>query len=66
MKANELRSKSSSDLGKMLSDLKREWMNLRFQVASRDLNNTSVISKVKKNIARVMTILNEKKNMGEV
>ena len=60
MKANELRNMSSEELQAKLKELKEELFNLRFQNAINQLENTHRIADVKKDIARVMTILNKK------
>ena len=60
MKTNEIREMSSQDLEKKLKDLKQELFNLRFQHAINQLDNPHKIADVKKDIARVKTILNEK------
>ena len=60
MKAEELRSMSAEQLGVKLADLKKELFNLRFQHAINQLDNPQKIVEVKKNIARVMTVLSEK------
>ena len=60
MKATELRAMSAKDLETKLADLKQELFNLRFQHAINQLDNPQKIVEVKKNIARVMTILSEK------
>ena len=59
MKANELRDMSAAELTKKLAELKEELFNLRFQHAINQLDNPMRISAVKKDIARVKTILNE-------
>lgn len=59
MKANELREMTRDELLIKLSDLKSEFFNLRFQLATGQLNNPSGIRSVKKDIARVKTILRE-------
>jgi large subunit ribosomal protein L29 len=51
---------SSQDLEKKLKELKQELFNLRFQHAINQLDNPHKIADVKKDIARVMTVLNEK------
>ena len=61
MKATELRNMSEADLGAKLADLKQELFNLRFQLAINQLDNPHKIADVKKDIARVMTIIREKK-----
>ena len=60
MKAIELRKMSSEELQAKLKELKEELFNLRFQHAINQLENTHRIADVKKDIARVMTILHEK------
>jgi large subunit ribosomal protein L29 len=59
MKANELREKTVSELNSILVDLKTELFNLRFQLATGQLDNTNRIKVVKKDIARVKTVLRE-------
>ena len=67
MKAAEIRSMSNEELNNKLKDLKAELFNLRFQLAINQLENPMRISAVKKDIARVKTILreNEIKNGAE-
>ena len=60
MKASEIRELSVEDLNKKLKDLKSELFNLRFQHAINQLDNPHKIADVKKDIARVMTVLQEK------
>ena len=60
MKANELRALSSEQLTAKLGELKEELFNLRFQLAINQLENPHKITDVKHDIARVMTVLNEK------
>ena len=60
MKATELRAMSAEDLAKKLADLKQELFNLRFQHAINQLDYPHKIADVKKDIARVMTVLSEK------
>ena len=60
MKATELRAMTSEELGAKLKELKGELFNLRFQHAIKQLDNTHKIVDVKRDIARVMTILHEK------
>ena len=60
MKATELRTKSCEELEAMLKDLKSELFTLRFQHAINQLDNPHKIVDVKRDIARVMTLLNEK------
>ena len=60
MKAAELKKMTAEELEAKLTELKRELFNLRFQHAINQLDNPQKIVEVKKNIARVMTILSEK------
>ena len=60
MKAKELREMTDVELNKQLKDLKAELFNLRFQLAINQLDNPVRIDAVKKDIARVMTIMAEK------
>ncbi len=57
MKANDLRTKSSDELRDSLMDLKKEAFNLRFQKASGQLENTARVRQVRRDIARIKTIL---------
>ena len=61
MKASELRGKSPDDLKKELQSLLNAQFKLRMQKATQQLTNTSQIRKVRRDIARVRTFLNEKK-----
>lgn len=60
MKIKEIRSMTKEDLEKKVVDLKKELFNLRFQNATGQLDNPSSIRLVKKDIARVKTILRER------
>jgi len=60
MKAKELREMQTTELNTKLTELKSELFNLRFQHAINQLDNPGRIEAVKKDIARVMTILAEK------
>ena len=60
MKASELRGKNADDLKKELESLLRAQFGLRMQLATQQLNNTSQLKKVKRDIARVRTIMKEK------
>ena len=61
MNANELREKTQPDLKKELADLLREQFNLRMQKGSGQLSQTHKLKTVRRDIARVYTIINEKK-----
>jgi large subunit ribosomal protein L29 len=60
VKASELRNMSASDLEKKLAELKDELFKLRFQHTINQLDNPHKIADVKKDIARVMTVITEK------
>ena len=60
MKANEIRKMSSEDLNKKVIELKNELFNLRFRLATGQLDNPSSIKSVKRDIARVKTIIRER------
>ena len=60
MKVSELRGKSGEELQKELEGLLRAQFGLRMQVATQQLSNTSQLKKVKRDIARVRTIMKEK------
>lgn len=56
----ELKGKSAAELNEDLVAAKKELFNLRFQNATNQLDNTSRIKEVRKNIARIQTVLTEK------
>ena len=60
MKASELRTKSVDELKQELLDLLKAQFGLRMQIATQQLSNTSQISKVRRDIARVRTLIREK------
>jgi large subunit ribosomal protein L29 len=60
MKPSELRGKSGDELQKELEGLLRAQFGLRMQLATQQLSNTSQMKKVKRDIARVRTIMREK------
>jgi large subunit ribosomal protein L29 len=60
MDANELREKTPDQLRDELTNLKKEAFNLRFQQATNQLENTARMRQVRRDAARVKTILNEK------
>lgn len=64
MKASEIREMSSEELQTKLTELKEELFNLRFQLAVNQLENSSRIGAVKKDIARVSTILRQRELNG--
>ena len=60
MKISEIRNLSIEDLKNKLKDFKSELFNLRFQLAVNQLENPMRIKAVRKNIARVQTVIREK------
>ena len=56
----ELKAKSAKELNDELVAAKKELFNLRFQNATNQLDNTSRIKEVRKNIARIQTVITEK------
>ena len=60
MNASEMRDKTADQLKEELESLKKEAFNLRFQQATGALENTARVRKVRRDAARVKTILNEK------
>ena len=69
MKTNEyvkdLNTKSVDELTQALVEAQKELFNLRFQNATNQLENTSRIKEVRKNIARIQTVITEKANAAE-
>ncbi len=66
MRANELRDMTDDELKHRLEELQQERFNLRFQMASRQLENTGRIREVRRDIARIMTVLRERELGAEV
>ena len=64
MNVSEMKSKSGDELRQELQSLLRAQFNLRMQKATQQLNNTSQIRKVRRDIARVRTIMNQKAKAG--
>lgn len=63
MRANELRNLSVKDLKQKLYDTKKDLFNLRFQLATGQLDNHNMIKSVKKDIARINTVITEKERV---
>ena len=61
MKASEVREKATAELEESLLDLRKEQFNLRMQQGTGQLSRPSEMRRVRKDIARVKTVLNEKK-----
>ena len=64
MKAEELRAKTEDELGDELIRLRRERFNLRFQKASGQLENTARVREVRRGIARIKTVLTERRRVS--
>ena len=61
----DLRNKSDAELAQNLTDAKKELFNLRFQNATNQLDNTGRIKEVRKNIARIQTVITEQANASK-
>ena len=61
----ELKTQSVADLQEQLVNAKKELFNLRFQNATNQLDNTARIKEVRKNIARIQTVITEKASIAE-
>jgi large subunit ribosomal protein L29 len=66
MKATELRGKGAEELNKLLLELKREQFNLRMQQGSGQLTKPSEMRRVRRDIARIKTLLNEQATQKSV
>ena len=64
MRIHEIRALSVEDMGKELESSYREMMNVRFRLATRQLNDTSQLRKVRRIIARIKTVMKEQELMG--
>ena len=60
MKSSDVRAKTADELKAQLVDLKKEQFNLRFQRATQQLEKPAQVKKVRRDIARIKTILGEK------
>lgn len=60
MKVSDLRQKNDGDLAKELLDLRKAQFSLRMQLATQQLSNTSQVGKLRKDIARIKTIQQER------
>jgi large subunit ribosomal protein L29 len=60
MKASEIRNKDAAELQKELAELMKAHFSLRMQAGTQQLANTSQLRKVRRDVARVRTVLNEK------
>ena len=59
MKIEELKGKSADELKKMLLETRKEQFNLRFQHSGGQLENTAQMRKIRRNIARIKTMMNQ-------
>lgn len=66
MKAKEVHSKSDDELKEQIFELRKESFNLRFQSSSGQLENTARIREVRRYIARLKTVLNERSSAARV
>jgi large subunit ribosomal protein L29 len=64
MRASELREMSNEELAEALDEAKEERFNLRFQVATNQLDNTARLTEVKKDIARILTVMRERMSVS--
>lgn len=64
MNFSEIKDKSDDELKELYHQLKKESMNLRFQRVTGELEKTSRIREVRRSIARILTLLNNKKQVG--
>lgn len=60
----DLKAKSAAELSEELVSAKKELFNLRFQNATNQLDNTGRITEVRKNIARIQTVITEKSRLA--
>jgi large subunit ribosomal protein L29 len=65
MKASELVEMTADELGTKLGDLREEYFNLKFQHATGQLDNPMRLVETKKDIARILTVLNQKTPAGQ-
>ena len=62
MKPEDIRQKTPDELGDELKSLRKEQFNLRFQAASGQLENTARVREVRRDIARIKTIMTERRS----
>ncbi len=65
MKASEIRAKTSEEIRRDLQEAQRELMNLRFQKATGQLTNPALLRTLRRDIARMKTILRERELLGQ-
>ena len=64
MKSEQVRQKTDDELTEQLQDLQKEAFNLRFQKASGQLENTARVREIRRDVAKVKTIIKERKSRG--
>lgn len=64
VKTSDVRTKTEKELEVRLSELRKEQFNLRFQKATGQLANTARVNQVRKEIAKILTIIGERKSLG--
>ncbi len=64
MKASEMRDKTVDELQQEKQDLKKELFNLNFQKVTGEIENPMRIRQVRKDVARILTVINEKNRKG--
>ena len=64
MKANDIRERSDDELRKTLGDLEEQLFKLRFQKSTGQIENPIKIHEVRKDIARVLTVINQRQTDG--
>ena len=60
MRVQEIRKKTEDDLMKLIGEMRGQVRDFRFKIANRELKNHQQLKQVKKNIARILTVLKEK------
>ena len=66
MKIGDIRQKTATELQDELNNLRREQMNLRFRQASGDLKNTGRVQTIRRAIAKVKTVMTERRQKADV
>jgi large subunit ribosomal protein L29 len=64
MKPTDIRTKTTDELGEQVTTLSKELFNLRFQASSGQLENTARVRQAKRDIARIKTVLGERRRTG--
>lgn len=66
MEINEIRKKTDKELTKLLAEQREELRDLRFKIASHQYKNYKKIDKVRKEIARILSVMNERRHYQEI